>query len=254
VKRIAYYALHYGTDYLSWSIRSVQDAVDEIHVLYTPTPSFGHATDVPCPDTREALVIAAHRFARKPIHWHVGAWRGEGEHRNAIDAIARAAGAGLVLAVDSDEIWDRRSLESSLAWVEAHPVAGVSRYRVWFDHFWRSFSWVCHDPCRPERILDLRGAYGSAADLPHEAQICPVLHFGYAQREDIMRYKWRIHGHQDELRHGWLDRFLIWQPGEGDVHPTNLDFWTPVPTPPDLARLLDEQLGDHPYRGQAVIR
>ena len=44
VKRIAFYALHYGREYLAWSVRSVQDAVDEIHVLYSDRPTFGHQT------------------------------------------------------------------------------------------------------------------------------------------------------------------------------------------------------------------
>lgn len=57
----------------------------------------------------------------------------------------------------------------------------------------------------------------------------PVYHFGYAIPDKLMRYKWLIHGHKDELRPGWFE--AVWQADRRtDVHPTcELDFWTPEP-------------------------
>lgn len=255
MKTIAYYALHYGKEYLAHSVRSVQDAVDEVHVLYSPGPSFGHAgTGAANPDTPEELRREAVRFATKPVVWHAGAWGSEGAHRGAAVALAREVGAGLAVAVDADELWDPWTLRECLAWVAANPRPGVRRYRARFLHFWRSLGWVCRDAAMPERVVDLR-ADGDAVDgLPAEVQVRPVYHAGYAQSEALTAYKWTIHGHQAELRPGWLDRFRAWRPGDGDAHPTNVDFWHPEPADPVTRAVVDVLLGDHPYYGLELIR
>lgn len=253
--RIAYYALHYGKEYLAHSIRSVQDAVDEIHVLYTLHPSFGVGTRATNPDTLEDLQREASRFATKPVVWHHGSWSHEGQHRDAIIAIARERGASVVATVDADELWDAATLATCLDWVERTPKPGVGRYRASFVHFWRSFNHVCRDPAMPERVIDVRQFPGTVDYLPSEVQLKPVLHFGYAQSEPLMRYKWQIHGHQSELRRGWMDRFVNWQPCEPDVHPTNeKGFWNPEPTDAATKALVDQLLGDHQYHGSDVIR
>ena len=251
--RIAYYALHYGKEYLAHSIRSIQGAVDEIHVLYTAKPSFGHGTDAANPDTLEELKREAARFAAKPVIWHPGTWHHEGQHRDAIIDVARNRGASVVVAVDADELWDPATLKASLDSVEHAPRPGVGRYRARFVHFFRSFGYICRDACAPERVIDVRAFPGEIGHLG-EAQDCPVYHFGYAQSEALMRYKWKIHGHQSDLRPGWIDRFVGWRPGDLDVHPTNdRGFWNPEPTDPATAEVLARLLGDHPYYGLEII-
>lgn len=250
--RIAYYVLHYGKEYLAWSIRSVQDAVDEIHVLYTDRPSFGHQTQLRCPDSESELKKEAHRFANKPIIWHRGHWGQEGAHRGEIEKIAKARGAELVLVVDADEIWAPGLAKSSLESVLANNGARSTLVRM--IHFWRSLSWVCRDPAMPSRILDLRHPPGGVWYLQPQDQ--PVYHLGYAQSEAVTKYKWTIHGHQNELRPRWLEeKFLGWKPGIGDVHPTcEQGFWTPEQIDPETIAELQRVLGDHPYWKQEIIR
>ena len=252
MKKIAYYALHYGKEYLAWSVRSVQDSVDEIHVLYTDRPSFGHSSRLVCPDSEAELRREAERFLTKPLLWHKGHWQGEAAHRDAIRDIARARGAPLVLVVDADEVWDTESAKAILEATERYNAAGSICAR--FVHFWRSFRHVCQDPCMPTRVLDLRHPW--QATWYGAAQPAPVLHFGYAQSEAIMRYKWTCHGHQAEFRPRWLEeKFLGWAPGQGDVHPTCRDgFWSPVETPEAIRAQRDALLSDHPYHGLPVIR
>lgn len=251
--RIAYYALHYGKEYLAHSVRSIQGAVDEIHMLYTPRPSFGHDTRATNPDTLDELKREAHRFATKPIVWHVGMWFGEGQHRDEIIGIAKKRGASVIATVDADEIWDPGTLSACLDYVEKTPKAGVGRYRTSFLHFWRSFDNVCRDPCMPERVIDVNQFPGTIDYIPNEVQTKPVYHFGYAQSEALMRYKWQIHGHQAELRSGWIDQFLNWQ-GQMDMHPTNRDFWNPEATDEVTKGVIARILGDHPYFGMNPIR
>lgn len=241
--RIAYYALHYGAEYLAWSIRSIQDAVDEIHVLYTDVPSYGHTQGAVCPDSEVDLRRESERFLTKPLVWHRGHWSNEGEHRNAIRDIARVRGANLVLTVDADELWDPTTAKAALDFAE---VSDAGNTLVRFCHFWRSFNWVCDDPCMPVRVLNLNHAPNTVAYL--SPQEWPVFHFGYAQSLAIMQYKWTCHGHQSELLPRWMEeKFLGWGPGMKDVHPTNREnFWEPKPVDQSRAEKLKELLGDHP--------
>jgi hypothetical protein len=251
VKTIAYYALHYGSEYLAWSVRSIQHAVDEIHVLYSAKPSFGHGTRLPCPDTEERLVTEARRFLdnQSKLHWHrIEDAGNEGQHRDRLRSLTDAK---MVVHVDADEVWDPESLADSI--VHAREL-GIYSHRARFVHFWRSFGHLCEDQAWPERIFDWRKVHHSTGYISRQAQRVPVLHFGYAQSELLMRYKWQIHGHQNELRQGWLEqKFIPWVPGINDVHPTCVDFWNPKPTPEELKPVLQRLLGDHPYFGQELI-
>jgi len=256
MKTIAYYALHYGSEYLAWSVRSIQHCVDEIHFLYTDKPSFGVATTLVCPDTEERLIQEAHRFVAPGQHdklfWHRVKAHGEGHHRDQLRTLAKDA--QIVVHVDADEVWDEHALMSAIA-----ATRGTSHWslRARFLHFWRSFKWVCTDAAMPERFFNWQNSkHLGAGYLSPFLQPVPVLHFGYAQSEALMRYKWQIHGHQAELRPGWFEtQFLGWHPGDGDVHPTCRDgFWTPRETSDDERAILHNVLGDHPYFDLPIIR
>ena len=84
MKVIGYTALHYGRDYLGYAIRSVIDAVEEYHVLYTSQGSHGHRSQAHCPDTRLELFEIAEAAAGAKLRWHEGSWLWEGQQRDAI--------------------------------------------------------------------------------------------------------------------------------------------------------------------------
>jgi hypothetical protein len=92
-------------------------------------------------------------------------------------------------------------------------------------HFWRSFNWACYDDGWPVRIIDLRYENG-VNYIPHD--LGRVYHFGYAVTNQVMKYKWQIHGHKNELRPDWfMEKWHRWPP-QLDCHPTNDNhFWTP---------------------------
>lgn len=253
MRTIAYYALHYGKEYLAWSVRSVQDAVDEIHFLYTDVPSYGHAAAAPCPDTEEDLLREARRFAQKPVFWHRGRWSSEGEHRRAIIPVARERGARQMLLVDADEVWAPGQAAAAL---EAAARSRRGRTRVGFCHFWRSFKWACVDGTRFFRVFNLT-AEGTEApgEWSLSPQEWPVFHFGYAQSPDLTAYKWTCHGHQAHLRARWFEeKFLGWRPGGKDVHPVRpRGFWDPAPTDARTTEALRSVLADHPFWGVDLI-
>lgn len=260
MKRIAFMALHYGVEYLRWSLRSIRDEVDEIHIHYSPVPTCGWPGKRPPPDNREWL----HQEARGPIIgfgpklvWfdHPRGFRGYGPHCDAGVRSAMDAGADLIVNVDADEVWAPGALSEGFRNMLAlrGTPAHMQRYRVPFVHFWRSFRFVCTDPAQPVRFID---PIAHQRTHGHVAIPTPVLHFGYAQSEELTAYKWEIHGHRKELRPRWFEeKFLGWKPGVSDVHPTCGDnFWDPKPVDEALARIVESVLHDHPYRGVEIIR
>lgn len=258
MKTIAYWAIHYGAEYLRWSVRSVAPVVDELHFLYTPDPSHGHASDLICPETEEQLKAEALAGAGdKPVFWYngKGRWHNEGEQRSAIEPIAKRRDADLIVWVDADEIWWTPTLKVSIDLARENKARET---RVRFVHFWRSMRWVCEDPCMPVRFINLNFDKELWYLSPQDS---PVLHFGYAQKPETIQYKQSIHGHKAEWKPGWFEKtFLPWTPGVEDVHPTcgrngeGVAFWTPKPTSIFLQAMLDNVLGDHPYRHLELIR
>lgn len=245
----AYYAIHYGVDYLEYSIRSIYNAVDWIGIFYARLPSHGYRDPTLKNPDSEDEVRAVIRRAGDPqskVVWLPGQWFSEGQHRDHAFMVTKSWGADLVLVVDSDEVWDPAVLPEVL--VEAARM-DAEHIRLPFIHFWRSFSWVCRDEMMPIRIQKaVRGQDG------YLRPPTPVYHFGYAQRPDIVKYKAAIHGHRGEWRNGWFgEKFLAWSPAAqvGDVHPTCEDIWYPERFDkeqlPDLMR-------DHPYWNEELIR
>lgn len=252
MKTIAYTALHYGKDYLASAIRSVIDAVDEHHVLYTPTGSHGHASAIPCPESREELYEIARKAAGDKFHWHEGAWSWEGQQRDAIHTLV--PDADVVLVVDADEVWSEGLATSSIHQYELsradRHIWYYKRIRIPMIHAWRSFNrWVLHDPAFPERVI-YPNADGNEKDTRGTGMI---FHFGYAQRPEIVEYKQHVHGHKSEWRRDvdWFrDKFMA--NAQHDCHPVGSDYWNPEQVDP-FALGLPEWMREHPYANLKLI-
>ncbi len=250
--QVAYVALHYGCEYLAWAVQSVQDAVDEIHVFYVPQPSYGHAQGGPCPDSREDLEREARRLCGKPLFWHdCGPFGNEGQHRNFAVTALQHRGAHQILILDADEVWPEGEAKRTL-----HAATHANRAGSWtvpFIHFIRSTTHAVKDHFRPVRILDLRHAHAIQEHVGDEYG--PILHFGYAQRDELMRYKWTCHGHQAELRPDWMERFMNWTPETRDLHPVVIGLWDQAERVDDvMVAKVAKALHLHPYLDVDVIR
>jgi hypothetical protein len=241
---IAYYPLHYGSDYLTWSIMSIYDQVDKIYILYTDKPSHGHGTTMKNPDSREKLRTAA--FAHDPgkkVVWHEGQWRNEGEQRNTISHFADLDSADLIVAVDSDEIWDHGVLERSIA---AAKQSTSRNHLIRMLTLWRSFSWHCLDEMWPCRIVAPKRKTGTTYLGDR------VFHFGYARSVEEVQYKISCHGHRDEWRGEWFEeKYKKWPAcGNKDLHPTCVNVWNAEKYDKTL---LPSLLKAHPYWSLDVI-
>lgn len=222
--------LHYGKDYLPYALRSVYDHVDTCHIFYTPNPSHGHQTDSLSIETKEELQQAASIYnPHQKVYWYdmLNAHQ-EGPQRDKALEVVQDAGAELVVVLDCDEVWPADTLALFLSEVWER---GTTRNNlVNMIHFWRSFNWACSDNGWPVRIIDLRYNDGTYY-LPRTTG--RIFHFGYAVKDRVMRYKWEIHGHKNELRPNWFqDKWRRWPPPD-NCHPTNgrnehgEPFWSP---------------------------
>jgi hypothetical protein len=265
MKVIAYCALHYGTDYLEWAIRSVIDHIEEFHVIYTPIGSHGHRTDRACPDSRDDLYAAALRGAGDKLRWHEGTWPYEGAQRESIHEYA--PDADVILVVDADEIWPVYYVHSAANLIAMNWEHGIDRppqvreYRLPMVHFWRSFNRaILHDPAYPVRIIFPKAppgeytfrAYKVKDDSQLPGEPLYIAHLGYAQRSEIVEYKQHTHGHKMEWRRDvdWFnDKFLA--NAQHDTHPVGSEYWNPETVNP--WDYLPEFMRSHPYADMDVI-
>lgn len=258
MKRIGVLAVHYGKEYLAWAVKSLAEAVDEVHVFYTASPSFGFSdSNIPNPDTEDELFAQANKYA-KP-QWHrIAPVTTEGDHRQQMYSLGYSSGAELMAIADADEVWDPATLRTTLDLASIANRAG--RWLMPFHNFWRSWQWTIKDHFHPIRIVDMRhdltkDDYVDNLWLEgalHLDKPWPVFHFGYAQCEALMRYKMGCHGHKAEFREGWLEnKFFGWDPTSNneDLHPSITNFWKAEPTDPATLIKLDQLMFDHPYRG-----
>lgn len=257
--RLAFFAVHFGLDYLEWAVRSVKDGVDQIHILYADKPSYGYSVPgAVCPDSEEELRAAAARGAGSTrLEWHhIKDTRTEGEHKNNAYRISQALGAEAFTLMDADEVWDPASLVQSFDYV--CKSRSNTRWQCHFHHFWRSWKYTISDHFMPIRIVDMKAPHRTPDGvLTLEQQGCPVYHFGYAQREAIMRYKFTCHSHRPELVENkiddWLDKkFYGWKLGDEDCHPS-MRIWKPEETGPGTMSKLREIMPDHPHRDLELV-
>jgi len=247
MKTIAYTALHYGSEYLAWAIRSIIDQVDEYWVLYATQGSHGHHSDMPCPDTRHRLMWLASQAAGPKLRWIDGEWPHEGAQRGAIHQVA--PDADVILVLDADEIWSdglaEKIMKHSASIVYTYPKRNI---RLPMIHYWRSFHRaVLNDPSYPVRLVYPRILDGEETWTGWGR----INHMGYAQRPTTVGYKQYVHGHKNEWRQDWFaDRFLA--NAQIDCHPVTVNYWNPEPVAP--LDYMPPWMADHPYFDLEVIR
>lgn len=217
IKTLAYYPIHYGAEYLEASIKSILDSVDRIIILYTSKPSYGHHTEIACPESEEKIKKIALRAAGAKLQWVNIQAHGEGSHRDQIWEYT--SGYDVLLAVDADEVWEPSDLKRAIQ--ETYAGNTWRRNVSGFINFWKSFDYACYDGFVPGRLFKVN------ADNKDEQTINgKIYHFGYAQSDKIMNYKFEIHGHKNEIKPGWLQNiYYDWTLESRFLHPTSNDIW-----------------------------
>lgn len=255
MKTLAFFSVHFGSEYLAWAVKALEPVVDEVHVLYAPKPSYGFAvTDAVNPDTEDHLRAQAERFMprQSKLCWHRIEAHSESEHKNNAYRIGDLRGADVAFVMDADEVWPTESAFMAADYVRS--VRGARRWLCDFNHFFITFDWVVRDAFRPVRMIDLRVTNESDAHLPRRVQDpLKIQHFSLVQSLKTQRYKRTCHSHSPELLENcpnWVDDvWCKWQPGfeHPFLHPVMRDFWAPAPTPPEVREWLSVFMPDHPY-------
>lgn len=218
-KLIASCPIFYGGEYLSCAIKSVEPYVEEIIMLYTDKPSYGHGTNIPCPESESDLKNIAYSASNK-VRWINVLASQESQHRGQIYKIAEKGNYDGVLTFDADEVFGDLTPYLEQCWQSTKRNIGFSG----FINFWRSFNHVCLDHFTPIRFYNLKNADCDGFDVVN----APVYHFGCAQRMEIMRYKLLIHGHLPELRKNWIDEvYSSWYEGKETPGGLHLTAWNP---------------------------
>ena len=237
IKTLAYIPLHYGSPYLDAVIRAIDPHVEKILILYTPTPSYGQNRGMKNPDTRQQLYDIAHGASQK-IEWvEVPPMGQENQHRKMV--FNYAGGYDLIMAVDSDEIFDDVEEMKQAAMATNCRTVNVGGDRWW--HFWRSFNECNRDGFYPTRFHVVNGV--DDAVIIHVGKI---YHMGYALPEDMTQYKISVHGHKDILNTWIRDKWINYKRGVTKfLHPDSQTVW--IETEDFDKTTLPQILKDHPY-------
>lgn len=248
---LAFMILHQGRPYLRAAVESILPQVDNLIIFYSPKPSQGFQTDVPCPDTEEELkaecLVAYLSAGIQPadhLLWVRGHWSNESDHINAVQPYTEDY--DWLVRLDADEIFPPGMVAEMISQAEE---SNRRAYRVPFVHFWRSFSRVCRDGSHPFRLFRVNGGEGERT-LDSKGEKWEVLHFGYGMPTRYTEYKMQVSGHRPEWRPDWFkDRWLA--NAQADVHPVCYPtHWIPVDY--DKEKLPDV-LKRHPYFNAEVI-
>lgn len=235
---IAYTRLHYGADYLGAVIRSTEGFAARHVVMYTPVPTFGRSTDLPCPDNHDQLRDIAQAAGRHRLHWV------EGLPVNGRTALELYPDADALLELDADEVIQPQLAQDIIRQLAAE---GLDRpaYRLPFVHHWRSFDHVCRDSGWPVRLYLPKLPGKEIAFWPGGQEAGVIHHFGYARREADTLYKIGVSMHKEEFRPGWWENvFMAYPKRLTDLHPVSIDFWNAEPfCRADIPAVLQ----DHPY-------
>ena len=249
-KVLGYIALHYGSDYLAYAIRSMYDSVDEILILYCERPSHAADNGVPCPETEAELMdIARSVDPDGKIKWMDGNWKQENAQRNYAHEYAALNGFNVLVTTDADEVWtDKKTLDDLIQLTFDRKAKSCL---VHMRHLWRSFNLICDDGMRQERLHYIGADRG---DLIYaEQKYNMVWHFGYARKPSAIYYKIGIHGHSAEWlipKEQWFQtKFMPFPPAQA-THPCCAGVWYPAAF--DKTEL-PEMMREHPYYNLEVI-
>ena len=270
MKIVAYSALLYGREFLECAIRSVLDAVDEYWLIYSPLGCHNGSKPVQLPEGEDARTLyeIAHDTAGKRLRWYTEAngWDSEGRQRDTIFRLA--PDADRIVALDYDEIWSPGLVEAVVRASASKP--DVRNWRVPMIHLWRDpFHAILHDPAFPIRVINPHAQGGEATFdaeahddakrelLARTTDYVPefhtrIVHAGYAISPELMRAKWKTHGHTNQLRLDidWFSERYENPDATTDLHPVGSEWWNAEPIDPKVYMPLF--MLEHPRIAQAV--
>ena len=221
MKTLAYYPIHYGSEYLAYSMQSIRQSVDHIIVLYSSNPTYGHSGNIPNPDTKQDILSICQQFNAELFDLTNHNISRENKHRQMAFQYAKGYNADILVAVDYDEVWE--NLDGAIQQAAQQPAFELQiRHNSW-NHFWKTFNEINKDGFQPVRIFNLNGDRSIKGLVDHGT----IHHFGYAISPELMQYKISCHGHKSEIPKNWYkEKWLNYKKGETThLHPASQTVW-----------------------------
>ena len=175
MKTLAYYPILYGSEYLEYSLISIRDHVDQIIILYSSKPTYGHEGNVANPDSKQDILEITQRYDCQFIDITSLKISRENNHRNLAFDYGRQNRYDVVLACDYDEVW--QDLPEAIDYVSKGSAYQYGIRGSRWLHFWKTFNEVNVDGFSPIRLFNLNNRPGKE-ELIEKGQI---FHFGYAK-------------------------------------------------------------------------
>ena len=224
MKVLAFTVLHYGKEYLKYSIESVRNSVDAHYIAYTALPSFGYTTHLKNPDTREELKAICDQFAH--VIWDdVQGINQENAHRQKAIDYARNNGFDIILVVDYDEVWKPELVNEA---IEAAYNSKAGNFLVSGNRWvtlWKSFNEYVTDGFAPVRLFNLKNNLMQ----PETIEKGFIYHMGYCISDELMAYKISCHGHRADFvrNNAWFEhKWKNYQRGiTKHLHPATDAYW-----------------------------
>lgn len=217
---LGFMALHYAGEYYRESLMSIKDHIDKMHIVFSKGPSHGMSTSFQNPDTEYLLhKIATEVLGNKLIWETYDSFHTEQDHRKM--RYKHSIGYRFILTIDADEIFDNIPQAILYAIDNEERFYGITGYK----HFWKSFDYYFTDPDRPIRIEKL------TATNQNINPGCPLIvyHTSMMQPESMIRYKFSVFGHKNELKPNYIQKWFDWTPEKiaelTHLHPTRDDIW-----------------------------
>lgn len=245
MKKLGFICLFYGADYLPYAIKSIYNHVDKILIGYTNRPSHQQVRIKPIESRRLLYNLAMSVDPDNKIIWKEGTYKSEGDHRNMATEYGTRHGYDYLYVCDADEVYNPNVITKLPEYLSNNH----GRFTlIKMIHFWKSFDRICTDAMSQQRCINLKA---DNSVTQYFTDIEPLIyHFGYARSNKDVAYKIRLHGHMAEWKPNWFENtYKNWN-GQGDVHPTCKNTWTPEPF--DKSKLPDF-MHSHPYFGLDTI-
>jgi hypothetical protein len=245
-KVLGFMALHYGGDFFKESLLSVVNHVDKMHIAYSKNPSHGFSTELINPDTEWTLRKIAEEVLGDKLIWETyDGFFTEGDHRNT--RYKHSVGYRYILTLDADEYF--QDIDAAIYFAEQNEQRfyGVNGYL----HFFKGFDYYFADNDRPIRLEKL------VSDNKDQNLGLPltVYHTSLHQDESLLRFKYSVFGHKNEVKPGYLEKILAWTPEKIDellhLHPTRDDIWV---KPTIYTGSLPEALKNHQKQEKRKMR
>lgn len=225
----AVYVVHYGDDFLPYSVESIIDHVEKV-ILCVGIRSWSYKDETVITASMLNTLRELERKYDKVQVVYVDKFEKDEDQRNTTIELVKDFDYYFLL--DCDEVYDPLALDRLYQYVSERP--DVSVFRLPFVHFWRSFSYRLEETVyKPvERLFKLgrrfyfkwssKSGYKEKTKVNVPEEVIRCFHFSYSRAAECIEQKTRIWAHATDVRPNWFhDVFQAWPNDREmiDIHP-----------------------------------